>query len=170
VQQRIMANTLITRAEALADGPKKSSHNKKPDQSMLASSPEKKPAVLMAIDKDSLIICLLDDDESMLKSVHRLLAGEGWRVKSFLDPREFLAYAETNQPRVAVIDIYMPVMDGLEVQRRLRDLSPSSRVIILTSKDDPSIRTRALSGGASGFFVKPAPDDAFLAGVESAAA
>ena len=123
----------------------------------------------MSVEKEMLTVCLLDDDDSMLKSVERLLAGEGWRVKSFLDPREFLAYAKAHLPRVAVIDISMPIMDGLEVQKRLRDLSPASRVIILTSKDDPSIRSQALSAGAVAFFVKPAPHDVFLAGVDAAA-
>jgi len=122
----------------------------------------------MAVDKRSVTVCLLDDDDAMLKSTGRLLSGEGWRVRMFLDPHEFLAYSETHHPEVVVLDIYMPVMDGRKVQQQLRRISPSTRVIILTSSDDPSIRAQALEEGASAVFVKPAPEDDFLAAVEAA--
>ena len=113
-------------------------------------------------------ICLLDDDPSVLKATARLLVSAGREVKPFDDPHFFLAYAQTHRPRLAILDIWMPLMDGLEVQRRLRDVSPSTRVIILTSKDDPSVRSQALSAGAAGFFTKPVADDAFLGGIEAA--
>jgi FixJ family two-component response regulator len=122
----------------------------------------------MAVDKRSATVCLLDDDDAMLKSTQRLLSGEGWRVQTFLDPHEFLAYSETYKPGVVVLDIYMPAMDGRKVQQQLRRISPSTRVIILTSSDDPSIRDQALAEGASAVFVKPAPNDDFLAAVEAA--
>jgi DNA-binding NarL/FixJ family response regulator len=81
---------------------------------------------------------------------------------------EFLRHAETCQPKVAVLDILMPAMNGLEVQRRLKIISPATRVIILTSKDDPSVRARAFEAGATAFLVKPIGDEEFLAGIESA--
>src|SRR4029077_20655753 len=116
-----------------------------------------------------LTICLVDDDPSVLKATSRLLAFSGWKVESFLDPNVFLSYAETCQPRIVVLDILMPIMNGLEVQTRLRTISPSTRVIILTSKDDLSVRSKAMAAGATGFFLKPVNDKEFLAGVEAAA-
>lgn len=113
-------------------------------------------------------VCILDDDASVVKATSRLLLSAGWNVDSFTDPIEFLRHAETCHPRVAVLDILMPVMNGLEVQQRLRTVSPATRVIILTSKDDPSVRIRAFDAGASAFFVKPIADDEFLSGIESA--
>ena len=113
-------------------------------------------------------ICLLDDDPSVLQATTRLLASAGRDAIPFDNPHSFLAYAETHPPRLAVLDILMPLMNGLEVQRRLRDLAPSTRVIILTSKDEPSVRSQALSAGAAGFFTKPVADDAFLSGIEAA--
>jgi FixJ family two-component response regulator len=123
----------------------------------------------MAVDRQAITICLLDDDDATLKSTSRLLSGEGWRVQTFLNPNEFLECAETHQPEVVVVDIYMPLMDGRKVQQRLRRISPSTRVIILTSSDDPSIRAQTLAEGAFAFFVKPASDVDFLAAVEAAA-
>ena len=114
-------------------------------------------------------VCLVDDDASVLKATTRLLASSGWKVESFLDPIAFLRYAEASRPRVAVLDVIMPVMNGLEVQTQLQTLSPATRVIILTSKDDPSVRSKAMAAGATAFFLKPVDDDEFLAGVEAAA-
>ena len=115
-------------------------------------------------------ICLLDDDPSVLKAVTRLLSSAGWHVKQFSDPNEFLCYAKICRPSVAVIDIWMPLMSGLEVQSQLRELSPSTRVIILTGKDDPLVRSAALNAGASAFFDKPFDDEKLLTAIRLALA
>ena len=120
--------------------------------------------------KQILAVCLLDDDPSVLKSTSRLLDPAGWDVQSFTDPMAFLEHARVHHPRVAVIDIWMPALNGLEVQTRLRSISPSTRVIILTSKDDSSIRATAMNAGASAFFVKGVQNKDFLAGIRSAGA
>lgn len=121
-----------------------------------------------ALSEKCLKVCLLDDDPWVLKSTERLLHSAGWETKTFIDPFVFLEFAQACCPKVAVIDMLMPLMHGLEVQKQLRDVSPSTRVIVLTSKDDPSVRSRAMQAGASDFFLKPIADDEFLAGVESA--
>ena len=122
---------------------------------------------MVALDKET--VYLLDDDSSILKSTGRLLDSAGWKVEAFTDPIEFLERASTHCPDVAVIDIFMPEMSGLEVQTRLRRISPSTRVIVLTAKDDPSIRRKAMNEGASGFFIKGVESGEFLAGIEAAA-
>jgi two-component system response regulator FixJ len=119
--------------------------------------------------KSGLTVCLLDDDASALKATSRLLRSAGWQVEAFLDPVAFLRHMQANRSKVAVIDIRMPIMNGLEVQSRLRKLSPATQVIVLTSKDDPSVRSQAIGAGASAFFLKPVHDEEFLAGIESAA-
>jgi two-component system response regulator HydG len=116
------------------------------------------------------IVCLLDDDPSVLKAVGRLLSSAGWRVEQFCDPDKFLVYAKTHRSPVAVIDVWMPIMNGLEVQSRLRELSPSTRVIIFTGKDDPRVRSAALNAGASAFLTKPFDDEELLTAVRLALA
>jgi len=118
--------------------------------------------------KKASVVCVLDDDLSVLKAACRLLDSAGWKAEAFSDPIAFLEYAAIHCPRVAVIDILMPAMNGLEVQARLRSASPSTRVIILTSKDDPSVRSRAMEGGAFAFFLKAGTDGELLAAIESA--
>ena len=81
-----------------------------------------------------------------------MLSSAGLKAEPFSDPNKFLDYARIHRSPVAVIDIWMPLMNGLEVQTELRRISPSTRVIILTANDDPSLRASALSAGASRFF------------------
>ncbi len=71
---------------------------------------------------------------------------------------------------MAVIDIWMPLMSGLEVQSQLRELSPSTRVIVLTGKDDPLVRSTALNAGASAFFDKPFDDEELITAIRLALA
>src|SRR5262249_16992254 len=119
--------------------------------------------------KEKLAVYLLDDDASILKATRRLLDSYGWLVEAFTNPIAFLEHAATYCPDVAVIDILMPEMNGLEVQARLRRVSPSTRVIVLTAKDDPLVHRLALKAGASAFFIKGVESDEFLAGIKAAA-
>jgi two-component system response regulator HydG len=114
------------------------------------------------------VVCLLDDDPSVLKAVGRLLSSAGWRVKQFTEPDDFLVYAKIHRVPVAVIDVWMPLMNGLEVQSRLHELSPTTRVIIFTGKDDPRVRSTALNAGASAFLTKPFDDEELLTAVRLA--
>ena len=95
----------------------------------------------------------------------RLFASADLRAEPFSDPEEFLGYARTHRPEVALVDVCMPQMSGLEVQSRLRKISPSTRVIIFTGKDDPLVRSTALNAGASAFFTKPFDDEELLTAV-----
>jgi two-component system response regulator HydG len=122
---------------------------------------------MVAINKET--VYLLDDDSSILKSTGRLLDSVGWKVEAFTDPIAFLEQAAMHCPDVAVIDIVMPGMNGLDVQTRLRRVSPSTRVIMLTARDDPSVRETAMNKGASAFFLKGVQSSEFLAGIKAAA-
>ena len=89
----------------------------------------------------------------------------GWRAEPFSEPDAFLNYVKIHRPAVAIIDVWMPLMNGLEVQSRVRELSPSTHVIMLTGKDDPLVRSTSLKAGASAFFIKPFDDEEFLTAV-----
>ena len=119
-------------------------------------------------DENGTAICLLDDQPSILKGLVRLLASADLRAEPFSDPNEFLSYTGIHQSPLAVIDVWMPIMNGLEVQSRLREISPSTRVIILTAHDDLRMRSTALDAGASAFFSKPFNSEEFLAAVRVA--
>jgi FixJ family two-component response regulator len=113
-------------------------------------------------------ISLLDDHPSVLKGLVRLLSSAGLKAEPFSDPNKFLDYERIHHSPVAVIDIWMPIMNGLAVQSQLRDVSPSTRVVVLTANDDPSLRNTALNAGASAFLTKPCDNEEFLAAVRRA--
>jgi len=124
---------------------------------------------VIALSKEAVSVFLLDDDRSVLKATSRLLDSVGWHVDAFTDPRIFLERAATHCPDIAIIDILMPEMNGLEVQTHLERISPATRVIVLTARDDPSVRRMAMDAGASAFFIKGVESGEFLAGVKAAA-
>ena len=116
------------------------------------------------------LICLLDDDPSVLKALGRLLSSAGLRAEPFSDPEQFLQYAKIHRSPVAVIDIWMPMMNGLEVQSRLHEISPSTRVIIVTGKADRLVRSTAMNAGALAFLTKPFDDEELVTSVRLALA
>jgi len=104
-------------------------------------------------------IWLLDDDVSMLKALGRLMNSAGFIVEKFNHPATFLARLERAPCRVAILDVWMPQMNGLEVQARIRRDSPETRIIFMTGRDDPLVRQTALDGGAFAFLTKPFEDE-----------
>lgn len=115
-------------------------------------------------------IRLLDDDLSMLKALDRLLKSEGFNVEKFSDPAAFLTSMGQASCRLAILDVWMPDMNGLEVQEALLKNSPETRIIFISGRDDLSVRETALEAGAFGFLSKPFDDEALLQLVRKALA
>jgi two-component system, LuxR family, response regulator FixJ len=110
-------------------------------------------------------ICVVDDDMSVLKSLGRLLDSAGLQMLLFNDPRLFLEHARNYAVAIAIIDVWMPQLDGLEVQRLLVDMVPATPVIMMTAMDNPGAQRVAFAQGAVAFFAKPFDDAAFLEAV-----
>jgi FixJ family two-component response regulator len=119
---------------------------------------------------NAFVVCLVDDDPSVLKALGRLLSSANLQAKAFSDPQEFLRYAQIHRPAVALVDVCMPQMSGLEVQSQLGKISPSTRVIIFTGNPDARVRSTALNAGASAFLTKPFGDEELLTAVRLALA
>jgi FixJ family two-component response regulator len=119
---------------------------------------------------NAFVVCLLDDDRSVLKGLGRLFLSAGMQAETFSDPQTFLDYARIHRPGVALVDVCMPQMSGLEVQSQLHKISPSTRVVIFTAKDDPLVRSTALNAGATAFLTKPFDDEELLTAVRLALA
>ena len=113
-------------------------------------------------------IWLLDDDVSMLKALGRLMSSAGLITEKFSNPIAFLARLKNAQCRVAILDVWMPQMNGLEVQARLRRESPETEIIFITGRDDPSVRQNALNAGAFAFLTKPFEDETLVQLVQKA--
>jgi two-component system response regulator FixJ len=113
-------------------------------------------------------ICILDDDFSVLNSLRELLDSDGLEARTFDDPDLFLAYAREHPVKLAVLDVWLPQMTGIDVQGRLRKVSPETMVIIITGREEPAIRAAAMEAGAFGFLGKPFEDEVFLTLVRDA--
>jgi two-component system response regulator ChvI len=99
-------------------------------------------------------IALVDDDRNILTSVSIALQAEGFAVRIYTDGETALKALTENPPDLAVLDIKMPRMDGMELLRRLREKSPVP-AIFLTSKDDELDEALGLALGADDYITKP---------------
>ena len=104
----------------------------------------------------------------MRKSISRLLESEGFRVRAFGDPEDFLNEIATNHVRLVVLDIWMERMTGMELLAHLCARSPETRVIFITGHDDHAAEVTVMRAGAAGFFVKPLDNEKFIAAVRDA--
>src|SRR5690242_20424142 len=99
-------------------------------------------------------IALVDDDRNILTSVSIALQAEGFLTRVYSDGETALKALTDNPPDLAIFDIKMPRMDGLELLRRLRE-KQSTPVIFLTSKDDELDEALGLAMGADDYIAKP---------------
>ena len=114
-------------------------------------------------------ICyVVDDDPSMRKSISRLLELEGFKVRAFGDPEDFLNEMATNHVRLVVLDIWMERMTGMELLAHLCARSPETRVIFITGHEDHAAEATVMRAGAAGFFIKPLDNERFIAAVRDA--
>ena len=103
---------------------------------------------------DMATIALVDDDRNILTSVSIALESEGYRVETYTDGASALEGLAARPPNLAILDIKMPRMDGMELLRRLRQKTDLP-VIFLTSKDDEIDELFGLKMGADDFIRKP---------------
>src|SRR5215472_13952944 len=99
-------------------------------------------------------ITLVDDDENIVASVSLALESHGHAVKAYFDGATGLASLESDPPDLAILDVKMPRMDGMEVLRRLRQ-SSELPVIMLTSKDEEIDEILGFNLGADDYIHKP---------------
>ena len=89
-------------------------------------------------------------------------------MRSFGEPEAFLSYVKSNSVKLAILDIRMKPMTGMEVLAHLCARSPQTRVIFITGHNDAAAKATVMQAGASGFFIKPFDDDDFLTSVHQA--
>ncbi|MGZ8350628.1 MAG: response regulator transcription factor [Allosphingosinicella sp.] len=111
-------------------------------------------------------IALVDDDRNILTSVSIALESEGYRIMTYTDGASALEGFKTSPPDLAILDIKMPRMDGMELLRRLREKSDFP-VIFLTSKDEELDEALGLAMGADDYISKPFSQRLLLARIRA---
>jgi DNA-binding NarL/FixJ family response regulator len=116
-------------------------------------------------------ILLVDDQALFREGLHTLLSVQPdfQVVGEAANGEEALRLAATQRPQVALMDVRMPVLDGVAATRRLREMLPEVRVIVLTTFDDDEYVFEALRAGAVGYLLKDVPSDKLYEAVRAAA-
>jgi len=113
-------------------------------------------------------VCLVDDDESVRKSIVRVLESAGFKVQAFSEPDAFLRHLRMHSVPVAILDIWMDNMTGMELLAHLCARSPNTRCIFITGREDHAAEITVMQAGAFAFFVKPFDNKRFLQAVQDA--
>ena len=118
---------------------------------------------------ERLRIHVVDDDPSVLASMRALLVAHGARVVLHVSAEAFLATGDRMPSDCLLLDLRMPGMDGLELQRRLREKGDAIPIVILTGHGDVPVAVAAMKAGALDFIEKPGTEEEILAAIELAA-
>src|SRR4051812_32120594 len=100
-------------------------------------------------------VYLVDDDEAIRRSAGFMLRTSGYAVKPFVSGVEFLKEVKDLEPGCVLLDVRMPGMDGIEVQRELRSRGVTFPVIVMTGHGDVGVAVQAMKAGAVDFIEKP---------------
>jgi FixJ family two-component response regulator len=108
------------------------------------------------------MISIVDDDPAVRSALRRLMDTVGRVAETFASAEEFLASPSMSATTCLVVDVRMPGIDGLELQRRLRDANSKIPIIFISADAEEGARAEALKGGAVAFFAKPFSTEALL--------
>jgi FixJ family two-component response regulator len=107
-------------------------------------------------------VFVVDDDDSVRRSLSRLIRSAGWRVETFPTARAFLDYTPPDRPGCLVLDLRLPGVSGLELQRSLVEAGRDIPIVFITGHGDVPSSVRAMKGGAVDFLQKPFDDKELL--------
>lgn len=108
------------------------------------------------------IVFVVDDDVSVRESLELLIQSAGWRPETFASAQEFLDHPESRVPSCLVLDVRLPGLDGLELQRRIAADRRGMPIIFITGYGDVPMTVQAMKAGAVEFLTKPFTDDVLL--------
>ena len=113
-------------------------------------------------------VFIVDDDISVRESLEVLVRTENWNPEIFASAQEFLDHPRNTVPSCLVLDLSLPGLNGLELQKRLALERVEVPIIFITGQSDDMIRVRVLKQGAAGFLLKPFSDTDLLAAIKTA--
>jgi FixJ family two-component response regulator len=114
------------------------------------------------------LMAIVDDDDSLRTSLDNLIRSVGFRVHGFASAEAFLRSNHTRETACLILDVRMPGMDGLELQRQMVAANWQIPIIFITSHVDDEARARALDAGAVAFLYKPCREEDLLQAIDAA--
>jgi FixJ family two-component response regulator len=114
------------------------------------------------------LIAIVDDDDALRNSLDDLLQSVGFRVQGFASAEAFLQANHAPETACLILDVRLPGMHGLELQRQLVAAHWGMPIIFVTAYADGDVRARALAAGAVAFLYKPCREEDLLHAIEAA--
>ena len=114
------------------------------------------------------IVFVVDDDPSVRASLESLIGGDGWYAETFATAQDFLARPRVRTPSCLVLDLSLPDLNGLELQRRVAVDRIDMPIIFVTGYGDVPMTVQAMKAGAVEFLTKPFRDDVLLGAIRHA--
>jgi FixJ family two-component response regulator len=114
------------------------------------------------------IVFVVDDDISVRESLELLIRTEGWEPETFASAQEFLARPRALVPSCLVLDVSLPGLNGLDLQKRVAVERPDMPIIFITGYGDVPTTVQAMKAGAVEFLTKPFSDDELLSAIGNA--
>lgn len=114
------------------------------------------------------LISIIDDDESVREALWGLVRSVGFAVSTFASAEEFVNSDQLGDADCLILDVCMPGMSGIELQRQLVAGHSAVPVIFITAHEDEGIRAQALRGGAEAVLIKPFSEEALLSAIQAA--
>jgi FixJ family two-component response regulator len=108
------------------------------------------------------IVMIVDDDDSIRKAVRRLMKSYGFAVETFASAEEFLGSNRLDKTACLILDVHMPGMNGLELQKHLVTSGCAIPIIFITAFADDGARAQATEAGAVGYLAKPFGEEELL--------
>jgi FixJ family two-component response regulator len=114
------------------------------------------------------IIAIVDDDEALREALGSVMKAAGFVAKTFASAEEFLACDNCDDTACLILDVRLPGMSGIDLQRRLAESDSRLPIIFVTAHGDASLRDSLMRAGAAAFFYKPVRSDALLREIRTA--
>ena len=120
------------------------------------------------VSRDTPIVFVVDDDISVRESLESLIRFAGWQPQTFASAEEFLSRPRIFVPSCLLLDVALPCLNGLELQKRIASDRVDMPIIFITGHGDVPMTVRAMKAGAVEFLTKPYGDEVLLSAIEQA--
>ena len=135
---------------------------------MIASLQSERESKTPSAQDNRPVVFIVDDDTSVRESLELLIVHAGWYCRPFISATAFLESPRIAAPSCLVLDVYLPDLNGLDLQQRIASQRYDMPIIFISGYGDVPMTVRAMKAGAVEFLTKPISDDALLVGIRKA--
>jgi FixJ family two-component response regulator len=112
------------------------------------------------------VVAIVDDDLSVRRSLQRLIQSAGWEAESFASAQEFLTSPRSDAPSCLVLDLQLPGLSGLDLQKQLAEVGLDTPIVFLTGHGDIPASVQAMKAGAVEFLTKPVDEQDLIKAIQ----